>query len=472
MYSFHGSVHKCIGILIALVVLCGGFTLKQNHGSLDLNINITTAAHAQVDEYDGTYDFLQPLDILGFGTSNDSFDPNEQDFADFINSMIQVFIGFAILLAVIMVIAGGAEYMAARSVTNKDDAKDRIGKAIGGLILALATVVILQTINPNLVEIEPLDEIELDEDEVTNPDIDPEKINPNDTGKYYCYESDKTAGPSAWDKVCSTSQSSCESDLQIDPDKKSGAECKGYLYHQGEPEGYGENAQCLAYIAVNGEVAVQCYSSSGDPDVNDNVDDPVSACSERENDIANENENQTLLTGCKSPDNIDLGNLGTISYDQILNVNVINDDNRPEQQVRNRLNSSSIPINKSACQTVTNNSCTNVGGMPERALEAVEDFRFGYLCNQSTCNITVTGGTSWWFHGNQNINPNNNGDTCHNPEDLGLCSGAVDLRLNDQINQFINNNRDSNGCIETENGKHWFLRESDHWHVETNSGKC
>lgn len=176
MYSFHGSVHKCIGILIALVVLCGGFTLKQNHGSLDLNINITTAAHAQVDEYDGTYDFLQPLDILGFGTSNDSFDPNEQDFADFINSMIQVFIGFAILLAVIMVIAGGAEYMAARSVTNKDDAKDRIGKAIGGLILALATVVILQTINPNLVEIEPLDEIELDEDEVTNPDIDPEKI--------------------------------------------------------------------------------------------------------------------------------------------------------------------------------------------------------------------------------------------------------------------------------------------------------
>lgn len=58
----------------------------------------------------------------------------------------------AVFLSVIMIIAGGLQYMA-RGVSESaaKGAKDRIQKALLGLVLALGSYLILQTINPELV---------------------------------------------------------------------------------------------------------------------------------------------------------------------------------------------------------------------------------------------------------------------------------------------------------------------------------
>jgi len=61
-------------------------------------------------------------------------------------------IGLAGVLAVLMIVIGGIQYIGSgMSPSGKEDAKDRITSAILGLLLALGAYLILNTINPNLV---------------------------------------------------------------------------------------------------------------------------------------------------------------------------------------------------------------------------------------------------------------------------------------------------------------------------------
>ena len=95
------------------------------------------------------YDLLAP--IPGGPTS---VDPAANDLAYF-NSVYKVILALVIVLSVLMIVIGGIQYAAAGiNPAGKADAKNRITYAIGGLILALASVVILGTINPTLVSLE------------------------------------------------------------------------------------------------------------------------------------------------------------------------------------------------------------------------------------------------------------------------------------------------------------------------------
>jgi len=61
-------------------------------------------------------------------------------------------IGLAGVLAVLMIVIGGIQYIGSgMSPSGKSDAKDRIRNAIMGLLLALLSWIILNTINPTLV---------------------------------------------------------------------------------------------------------------------------------------------------------------------------------------------------------------------------------------------------------------------------------------------------------------------------------
>jgi amino acid transporter len=74
------------------------------------------------------------------------------NFPNYVRGMIKLLIGVAGVLAVIVIIIGGIQYITAGdSESRKGDAKERIWKAIIGLILALASWLILYTINPDLV---------------------------------------------------------------------------------------------------------------------------------------------------------------------------------------------------------------------------------------------------------------------------------------------------------------------------------
>lgn len=70
---------------------------------------------------------------------------------DYLNQIFVIGIGLAGALAVVMIVINGIVYMGNESVFGKTQAKERILMAIGGLILALGSWVVLNTLNPDLV---------------------------------------------------------------------------------------------------------------------------------------------------------------------------------------------------------------------------------------------------------------------------------------------------------------------------------
>ena len=72
---------------------------------------------------------------------------------EYFKNIYNLMVGIAGVLAVIMIVVGGLEYIAsAANPSAKESAKKRIWAAIGGLLLALSSYLILQTVNPDLVK--------------------------------------------------------------------------------------------------------------------------------------------------------------------------------------------------------------------------------------------------------------------------------------------------------------------------------
>jgi Type IV secretion system pilin/Transglycosylase SLT domain len=99
---------------------------------------------------DGTYHVLAP--IPGFGSPGDP--PINANFklGTYVATIFKIGIGLAGLLAVIMIIIGGITYMMSDVIGEKEGGKDMITNAIFGLLLAVGSYAILNTINPNIVQ--------------------------------------------------------------------------------------------------------------------------------------------------------------------------------------------------------------------------------------------------------------------------------------------------------------------------------
>jgi hypothetical protein len=96
---------------------------------------------------DTTYTPLAPLPGL------EKFDTNTPcSFGGYLNIMIKIFIGFAAVLAMVMVFLGGIQYMTSEVISSKEAGKERIMNAILGLLLALGAYTLLYTINPKLLD--------------------------------------------------------------------------------------------------------------------------------------------------------------------------------------------------------------------------------------------------------------------------------------------------------------------------------
>lgn len=76
------------------------------------------------------------------------------DFGAFMAASYQFLIGFAAVLAVVMIFYAGFRYTVTTSSSAKSDAKNRILAAIGGLLLALSSWLILATIDEDLVGVQ------------------------------------------------------------------------------------------------------------------------------------------------------------------------------------------------------------------------------------------------------------------------------------------------------------------------------
>lgn len=110
---------------------------------------------------------LAPLPGIGETCSPDPSDPSKTNcvktapdpttgcsgFASYLNALIKVFIGISAVLAMIMIIMGGIEYMTTEAISGKESGKERITNSIFGLLLALGAYMLLNTINPQLLNI-------------------------------------------------------------------------------------------------------------------------------------------------------------------------------------------------------------------------------------------------------------------------------------------------------------------------------
>ncbi len=102
------------------------------------------------------YQFLAPLpDPNNSGTLKDSISlGGTSGLSSYINMVIKLFIGICAVLAVVMIVLGGLEYMTSELIHNKEEGKQRITNAIFGLVLAMGAWTLLYTINPKLLDID------------------------------------------------------------------------------------------------------------------------------------------------------------------------------------------------------------------------------------------------------------------------------------------------------------------------------
>ena len=78
---------------------------------------------------------------------------NTTDLPTYLAGIYKVAIAAAGALAFLMIVWGGFTYVTAESIGGKDAGREYIQNAIGGLVLAIASYVLLYTINPALVQL-------------------------------------------------------------------------------------------------------------------------------------------------------------------------------------------------------------------------------------------------------------------------------------------------------------------------------
>ena len=89
-----------------------------------------------------------PLSPLPGSTVVDTTDPGS-----YLWTLFGIAVGVAAMLAVIMIIIGGFQYMTSEAIGSKESAKKRMWAAVLGLALILGSWLILNTINPNLLNL-------------------------------------------------------------------------------------------------------------------------------------------------------------------------------------------------------------------------------------------------------------------------------------------------------------------------------
>lgn len=76
------------------------------------------------------------------------------DVGNFVSNSVKLIIQIAGALAVIMIVIGGVQYLSSDAINDKSEGKERIQNAIYGLLLAFASFIILQTINPGTLKLD------------------------------------------------------------------------------------------------------------------------------------------------------------------------------------------------------------------------------------------------------------------------------------------------------------------------------
>lgn len=78
---------------------------------------------------------------------------NPCPFGNYVNILIKIILGIGAVLAMVMIVKGGIEYMTTELISSKEAGRETVTNAILGLIIALGSVLILNTVNPRLLNV-------------------------------------------------------------------------------------------------------------------------------------------------------------------------------------------------------------------------------------------------------------------------------------------------------------------------------
>ena len=115
---------------------------------------ITGGCVGQTEEGAGEYCLLEPLPIpTNTGSSETLNKYTPTTFKDYVNTIFKIAIGIISVLAVLMIVIGGVQYMSTDAIGGKENGKETVGKALFGLFIGLGAYILLYTLNPQLVSL-------------------------------------------------------------------------------------------------------------------------------------------------------------------------------------------------------------------------------------------------------------------------------------------------------------------------------
>lgn len=100
------------------------------------------------------YNLLAPVPLSGAASTPSASVDINNIAANYLPGIVQLIIGIAGALAVIMIMIGGIEYITSATGMGKSNGKDRIFNAVIGFVLVIGAYTILNTINPSLVKLD------------------------------------------------------------------------------------------------------------------------------------------------------------------------------------------------------------------------------------------------------------------------------------------------------------------------------
>jgi hypothetical protein len=111
----------------------------------------TTLAQTPTATTEEPYNLLAPIPCVGGDCSGQL--ARETTLPQYIKGFIQLSIGISAVFAIVMIVIGGFQYMTSDALQGKQDGKTRIKNSVIGILLIAASFIILQTINPDLLNI-------------------------------------------------------------------------------------------------------------------------------------------------------------------------------------------------------------------------------------------------------------------------------------------------------------------------------
>lgn len=137
---------KILAVSVIILILVSSFTpIALNAMSLPDFLKPTCNGNSC------PFYFLAPINFPGFNIQGGVMDVGGAGASNYLKGLYTFGIAIASALALIVIVIGGVQYASTDAINGKSDGKAKIYAALTGLVLALLSYTLLNTINPYLV---------------------------------------------------------------------------------------------------------------------------------------------------------------------------------------------------------------------------------------------------------------------------------------------------------------------------------